>query len=218
MEGHSGSDASGHKGGYNVGDKIEIECKKDDGSWGSGPICAETGYAMAFKFGVDSSFHCGWAIADKERLGEMSAIINREKAWECRVAMSPEKQYYLPLVLPLWGIAEATHIHVDNHMNLVFHADHGRVIGVTAYPLLDQFQFAKEGAIIQMHGVARWFRRHTYHAFGSGQTPHNPSSVSHFYLIFSWSFLSSIITLLAASVFYSRSLKPKLIKKYLKRD
>jgi hypothetical protein len=54
--------------------------------------------------------------------------------WPCRVAMSSDHQFYIPLSIPLWGVAESDHIHINNHMNFVFHAEKGKVIAAAAYP------------------------------------------------------------------------------------
>lgn len=54
--------------------------------------------------------------------------------WICRVRMAPEHDVYIPVVIPLWGVVEAEHIHINNHLNFVFHAEGGKIIGVGVYP------------------------------------------------------------------------------------
>jgi hypothetical protein len=59
---------------------------------------------------------------------------------------------------------EETHIHVDNHINFVFHAMRGALIAVAAYPLRDQFAFVdkQRGGIVQLHGHVRFFNGETF--------------------------------------------------------
>ena len=55
--------------------------------------------------------------------------------WNCRVAMTNDaNSFRIPFTLPLWGVVEPRHIHVDNHINFVFHMDQGWIIGAAAYP------------------------------------------------------------------------------------
>ena len=55
--------------------------------------------------------------------------------WNCRVAMTNDaNSFRIPFTLPLWGVVEPSHIHVDNHINMVFHMDQGWIIGAAAYP------------------------------------------------------------------------------------
>jgi len=45
-----------------------------------------------------------------------------------------ENSYRIPFMLPVWGVVEPAHIHLDNHINMLFHMEDGWIIGATAYP------------------------------------------------------------------------------------
>jgi hypothetical protein len=65
---------------------------------------------------------------------EISKIIDLQSSWDCRVKMTPDSDISIPFKIPLWGITEPTHIHVDNHINFIFHGHQGIVLGAAAYP------------------------------------------------------------------------------------
>ena len=68
------------------------------------------------------------------------SYITLKKAWNCRVAMSADKSFHVPLPMSLWGVVEPDHFHMDNHMNFVFHVElgkdgaSGKIMGAAAYP------------------------------------------------------------------------------------
>ena len=43
--------------------------------------------------------------------------------------MTPGGSWHLPLLIPIWGVIEASHIHINVHMNVLFHAMDGHIIG-----------------------------------------------------------------------------------------
>ena len=45
-----------------------------------------------------------------------------------------DRSFRIPFTLPIWGVAEEAHLHIDNHINFVLHMDQGWIIGATAYP------------------------------------------------------------------------------------
>ena len=59
-------------------------------------------------------------------------------SWMCRIKMTPEHEFFLPLSIPVWGVQEKDHCHVDNHLNFIFHAVQGKIIGASAYPVRDR--------------------------------------------------------------------------------
>eukprot|EP01100_Stratorugosa_tubuloviscum_P005429 TRINITY_DN2421_c1_g1_i1.p1 TRINITY_DN2421_c1_g1~~TRINITY_DN2421_c1_g1_i1.p1 ORF type:complete len:176 (-),score=56.99 TRINITY_DN2421_c1_g1_i1:98-625(-) len=169
---------------------------------------------MTFKYAIDTFQYCGWAIGSNQTYDHFKALIQREEDWRCRIAMAPGFSFYLPFNIPVWGIVERDHIHIDNHLNFVFHADQGKIIGVAAYPVRDNFQFTKVGSIITMHGPVKWFLKGTFHDI----TPH-----SHYEplpwlwpIIAVWSLMSSFLTALALSCCYSCYIRPKMMKELLK--
>jgi hypothetical protein len=84
------------------------------------------------------------------------------------VPISPDGPHYVPFVLPLWGVVEGDHLHMDNHVNFVLHADAGKIVAAAAYPVRDRFQFTKPGVVVSLHGPVRWFDKGTFVALGGG--------------------------------------------------
>jgi hypothetical protein len=212
---------------YKIGSKVTMECKGKDGKWGPGPICKETGEQMSFLFGVDSFQYCGWHIYNKTVFEHFAALMQTEENWNCRIPMVPEvpdgHNWYLPFTIPVWGIVERDHIHMDNHLNFIFHAHNGRILGVAAYPVRDQLQFGKEGSIITIHGPVRWFNGHSFQPLSSGSpgkgaaAPGEVRGHSAFFVAVCCAltlFLSGTIF----SVLYKFYLRRRLIKKMLKTE
>lgn len=48
--------------------------------------------------------------------------------------MTVDRHNYLPFSLPMWGLVEPNHVHVIPHMNFLFHAQDGFILGASAYP------------------------------------------------------------------------------------
>jgi len=40
---------------------------------------------------------------------------------------------YIPLPLPIWGIPMGGGLHINSHMNFIFHIERGYIIGAAAY-------------------------------------------------------------------------------------
>jgi hypothetical protein len=113
---------------------------------------------------------CGWKVEGRAQLEFLSSLINRERKyffieifptllsenWNCRVAIVPDYTFYVPFAIPVWGVIEASHLHIDNHLNFIFHADSGKVIAAAAYPVRDIFQVTQQGSTIKMHGPVKY--------------------------------------------------------------
>ena len=69
--------------------------------------------------------------------------------------MSKQTDFFVPFTMPVWGVVEPDHVHVDNRVNFVFHVDKGLIIAATAYPVHDRFQFGKPGSLISVHGPGK---------------------------------------------------------------
>jgi len=131
------------------------------------------------------------------------------------VASNPGLQSgFVPFTIPIWGFVEARHIHVDNHMNYIFHVDNGFIVGAASYPVRDAFQETQRGTILHMHGAVRWFRK-------GGYEPYFGSLIASFWQDFKTSFLQiflivGLIFLAVLNVFvffYWLYLKPRVISK-----
>jgi hypothetical protein len=206
--------------------------------WGPGPTCHEHGGELTFKFGEDGFLFCGLFVDNEDLYKFTSAVLRGEASWTCRVPMSADRSFYLPLVLPLWGVSEESHLHINHHMAFVFHADQGRIIGAAAYPVRDRFQLVRMRSTLSMHGPVHWFAGHGYqplqggggatdgHAHGGGGAAAagrggggggGEGGVGFFGLLL-YCVSTCLFTLAFAAVLYVTRLKPMLAAKYLKRD
>eukprot|EP01090_Pellita_catalonica_P020891 TRINITY_DN7675_c0_g1_i1.p1 TRINITY_DN7675_c0_g1~~TRINITY_DN7675_c0_g1_i1.p1 ORF type:complete len:264 (+),score=15.12 TRINITY_DN7675_c0_g1_i1:37-792(+) len=210
---------------YKVGDRVTLECKQPDGSWGPGPKCQETQKEMEFIYGTEGFQYCGWRIGDSDQMKFLTALIQREDTWMCRAAMIPQSaekdkrhNFYIPLTIPIWGIVEKDHIHVDNHLNFVWHALHGKIIGAAAYPVRDHLQFAKQGSVITVHGPVKWFLGHSFQPFSGHQYLGNPLGAVDINTVssFLWVILLMVVFGFSATLFYKFFLRRRLVRSLLK--
>ena len=126
------------------------------------PGAQETGKPVRFTFGLDNFLYCGLSLADNATYTRFRDVVALTAAWHCRVPVTPAATHHVPLVLPVWGVVEGDHLHVDNHLNFALHADAGKVVAAAAYPVRDRFQFAQLGSVISLHGPVRWFSKGSY--------------------------------------------------------
>lgn len=213
--------------GYQNGDTIKFECLDwFHGNWTNGPTCKETGEELAITFGTDNFLYCGLDIADQQTYDALVQMAKLEKTWQCRVPMSPARDFYVPFTIPIWGVVEDDHFHLDNHLNFIFHVEKGKIIAASVYPVRDRFQFGKVGSLISLHGPVRWFQRHAFHrmfdeaehkpqgkVLGDGNSQPGEAGMG---TTIAFCILSSLVTLLGTAVLYQRKLKPQLIKKCMK--
>mmetsp|Transcript_24089 Transcript_24089/g.41444 ORF Transcript_24089/g.41444 Transcript_24089/m.41444 type:complete len:250 (-) Transcript_24089:159-908(-) len=206
---------------FKPGDLVSIECKKTrDSQWSTEPICKETNAPLGFLFGRDHFVYCGLTITTQTDYDLLVKYIKLEETWHCRVPMTPERKFYVPFILPIWGIVEDDHIHVDNHINFAFHVDSGTIIGAAAYAVKDRFQYGKVGSLINMHGPVRWFSRHSFDSLVPAQvTPDDilgeSASVA---VIIGWCGITFLTASTLFTVLYHFHLKPNIAKKFLKKD
>eukprot|EP00743_Colponemidia_sp_Colp-15_P003315 GILK01003580.1.p1 GENE.GILK01003580.1~~GILK01003580.1.p1 ORF type:complete len:245 (-),score=28.46 GILK01003580.1:228-923(-) len=205
---------------FKHGQTLKLECQTEDGMWGPGPVCADTDQELEFKFGTEEFIYCGLKLADKEKYGFVKSLIQQQKAWQCRVPMSADRTLTIPVLIPMWGIVESDHIHINNHLNFVFHTLRDKsggefLIGAAIYPMRDLFVFAKLGDTVRMHGSVRWFEGHSY---SSSSTTSVISEVPNVLVIVSWCMLTMILSFLLFVVLYHHVFKPRLLQKYLKKD
>jgi len=194
----------------------------DTDEWGPFLKCHESGRHLHFEFGRESFFYCGLLISNDDLYNFLAGVMNQRVGWQCRIPMSKDRRFYLPVVVPLWGVVEPTHIHVNIHSNIVFHTDAGRIIGAAFYPLRDQFLFARKGSVVAMHGQVKWFERHGYTPIGGGGGSASASTAGSegttmLGLVLACIFCM-LVTATALAMYYVMRLKPMLIKKYLKGD
>jgi len=206
---------------YGVGEPFHVQCKKPDGEWGPGPICKETGEEITFFFGVDVFQHCGWFVDSPNTYLYYARLVNQQEHLACRVSVFPEHEFYIPFTIPLWGVVEADHMHINNHFNTIFHAADGRIIAVTTYPVMDAFQLCAVKTILGLHGPVKWFRAHSFKELsysGGLRLDALTASGGANFIVVLWCFVTFLLTLLMASAMYRFLLKPHLMRKYLKND
>lgn len=243
---HGGVDHNAH--GYRYGMPLQIECRSPNSTaWDrqGGILCTNaapgTGPALVsrFNFGVDAFFVCSWPIPAAQ-VPFLTRCINREESLRCRALMIPGHEFWIPFDLPIWGVVEDSHIHVDNHVNFIFHAARGSLLAVAAYPLRDQvmraewrlsgvvhscfslIQFAyvdnHAGGVVQMHGSIKFFNGESFQGVdGVAFLPQDPNAPkSHwgtFATVFVWSFLAALVTAFVALFVYLYRLQPAMQRK-----
>jgi len=204
---------------YKLGEPVLMQCKNSTKSWGKGPICRETGAEMVFPYGTDTFHYCGISIDSNEMYSNLSSLISRDENWNCRISIAPTKgnneDFFIPFTIPIWGAQEPSHLHIDNHLNFVFHADSGKIIAAAAYPVRDKFQFIKTGAVLALHGPVKWFHKHSFkdvsqNTFNLGAVPNSALVVVS--TVFLWCCLIFILSFIAFSVAWKYYYKPKLLK------
>jgi len=220
---------------YEPGTPLTIQCKTSNSNtsqastWGPGLICVETGKEITFSYGQDTLLYCSLSIPDAQALNLLKKYIEREENLNCRVKMAPDHDVYIPFTIPFWGIVEQDHVHINNHLNFVFHGDTGKVIGATIYPVRDRFQFATVGSVISLHGIVKFFHKHSFMDLAaasfmpaSGQQQAG-TLLANFMLqpvvlVISWSIITFSFSLLAFIFVYRKYLKPKVLRTVLKNE
>ena len=136
----------------------------------------------------------------------------------------------MPVMIPLWGVVEKDHVHINYHMNFVFHgsSDSGQIIGAAIYPVRDRFQLGKLGGTLNVHGPVRWFDKHSFKPLNGGVSTdsdvdlqlraagssHGPS----LFIISAWCVLASLATTLCLVILYLRVIRPRLIHRFMKAE
>eukprot|EP01091_Cochliopodium_minus_P007716 TRINITY_DN17602_c0_g1_i1.p1 TRINITY_DN17602_c0_g1~~TRINITY_DN17602_c0_g1_i1.p1 ORF type:complete len:229 (-),score=43.82 TRINITY_DN17602_c0_g1_i1:75-761(-) len=210
--------AQAHTGhGYKIGEEIKMECKNRFDKWEGGIICQESGKPISFLFGLDAFHHCAWHIKDEDEYKWIISLVKQDQSYQCRIKMVPQHEFFIPFEIPIWGVLEnSDHIHLDNHLNIIFHVEDGNILGVAAYPVRDRFAYIKPGTIINLHGIVKWFQGASFVPLNSS---HSFSSASFPYvLVFLWCVLTIVACLLCGVVVYRSFLKPRLISKFIKKD
>jgi len=204
---------------YKIGEKLHIQCLNTSNLWGPGPKCEETGEEIYFQYGVDTFLYCGLAVPTQEFYQYLKRLVVRDENWSCRIAMAPDHEFYVPFTIPIWGVAEPDHMHIDNHLNWIFHADGGKILGVSAYPVRDRFQLVVPKSVITLHGAAKWFWKESFRDFSS--SGYIFSTISPFgtgSLIFIWCTITFIFSWTLFGFAFRYYLRPKILRRVLKRD
>jgi hypothetical protein len=140
--------------------------------------------------------------------------------------------------IPIWGVVEPQHLHINNHFNFVFHGIKGRIVGASIYSgmriarlivqnvgdvfvmyvvVRDAFQVVMPGSMFAMHGPVKWFRAGSFTPFGASHLGDLEFSLGTVIWV---GFLSAASALLAAAVggvaWYRYYQRPQLMRNLVK--
>jgi len=174
---------------------------------------------MVFSYGIDAFHYCGISIDSNEMYSNLISLISRDENWSCRISIAPTKgtaeDFFIPFTIPIWGAQEPSHLHIDNHLNFVFHADSGKIIAAAAYPVRDRFQFIKSGTVLALHGPVKWFHKHSFkdvsqNTFSVGVGSY--STITVISAVLFWCCLIFVLSFITFSFAWKYYYKPKLLK------
>jgi len=136
--------------------------------------------------------------------------------------MAPGHEIYIPVSIPLWGIIEPDHLHLNNHLNFIFHAHEGKIIGAAIYPVRNMFQVTVVGSAVNVRGAAKWFDSHSFKDFTPGSFLATSSSLkvisSTIFMVLIWSTLTLVLSATGFTYLYQNYLRPRVLKTFLKKD
>ncbi|PRP87623.1 hypothetical protein PROFUN_04650 [Planoprotostelium fungivorum] len=193
------------------GQPVYMQCKNSTGLWGPGPMCHALNEELHFLYGVDHLINCQWFIETNAQYNFFKRLIDREALYGSTA--------YIPFSLPVWGIVEADHIHIDIHINFVLHAERGQILGIAAYPVRDKFMPAKLMSVVPIHGLVKWFAGHTFRDYYPHTTFRTGSTLDlYFAVIFGWCIMVFLLTTMLLVWYYRNHLRPKLLRSVLKNE
>ena len=225
---HGPADARAHSSaggphihdGYQVGTPLPLEClSPDNDTWKPIP-CVDHQHPVQLIFGVDAAFRCRWPLYTEQAYEMLREAVAMRRAIHCRVPLDNEQEaghlrFFAPVTLSLWGIAEATHLHVNTHVNFVFHAHRGYILGAAAYSVRDHFQVVTRGDALQLHGKVHWFDGHEFVSYVH-QPFQLPPPVVH--RLTQYALLFAVVLFASSALFfyllYQRVLKVRLAKQW----
>jgi hypothetical protein len=153
--------------GHDLGEPLPIEClTPDHTSWEPMP-CRDKQEPVAIRFGIDAAFQCTWSLDTDAAYALVRDAVAMQRTIHCRVPLDNERtaghlRFFAPVTITLWGIAESSHLHVNTHVNFVFHAHRGYMLGAAAYSVRDHFQIVQPGGVLNLHGKVHWFDGHAF--------------------------------------------------------
>eukprot|EP00808_Paulinella_micropora_P011930 g79348.t1 len=207
-----------HSKPFNFGDDILVECLDRNRSWVPAFECEENQKPLTFRFGMDTFFRCTVKITGIPEYERIRSIAAQEDALQCRVPMAIDKDFYVPATLTYWGLLEADHVHINHHMNFVFHTMQDKIIGFAAYPVRDRFQFMRTGSVINFHGPFTPYSKAPKESSSQVLSSAAMGKLVSFTNLLAMCALSSLLTGLVLTALYVCRIRPRLIKKYIKKD
>ena len=206
---------------YRYDEKLDIEClphgkNVSSALWSKdhAPHCVEKSQTIEFSYGKDSVYQCLFSFT-KEDIEWVSDILEAKKNWNCRVKLTPGHDFYVPFTIGLWGLIEGDHIHLTNHINFVVHAFRGTIMGISSYPIRDQFSYIpKTGGSVAIHGHIHWFSGPGFTNLNMVSTPFSGgiSSSGLALTVLVWSLFSFVLGAVIFSIIFFYFLKPKYDK------
>jgi hypothetical protein len=152
---------------HELGEELAIECLTPDLSSWEPMQCRNQQDPVVIRFGLDTDFQCSWPLESDAAYTLLRDALAMQRAIHCRVPLDNELsaghlRFFAPVTITLWGIAEGSHLHVNTHVNFVFHAHRGYILGAAAYSVRDHFQIVQPGGVLQLHGKVHWFDGHAF--------------------------------------------------------
>eukprot|EP00163_Fabomonas_tropica_P015105 TRINITY_DN2756_c0_g2_i1.p1 TRINITY_DN2756_c0_g2~~TRINITY_DN2756_c0_g2_i1.p1 ORF type:complete len:241 (+),score=39.65 TRINITY_DN2756_c0_g2_i1:133-855(+) len=199
-------------------EELTMQCwNQTSNAWGPGPICVEDGKPLHFNFGIDTFLHCTWEVnKDDGTYDFLANVVSGKDGYRCRMPMSRDGRFHIPFYIQLWGVVEKDHFHVNTHLNFVFHVDSNKLIAVATYPVRDHFQMVIPNSMVTMHGPVKFFHRHSYDSMSNPdprlKIPSNWLSILYYCI------LTFVLWAVVFFLGYRFVLKPRLVKKMLKKD
>eukprot|EP01086_Lenisia_limosa_P003517 TRINITY_DN18079_c0_g1_i1.p1 TRINITY_DN18079_c0_g1~~TRINITY_DN18079_c0_g1_i1.p1 ORF type:complete len:234 (-),score=22.74 TRINITY_DN18079_c0_g1_i1:14-715(-) len=151
---------------YTIGMPVLYECEVNN-NWVKPFFCINNEQYLEIPYGQDKFIYCTMEV-DKEFYEVLSQLVTFGAPLQCRIWMTKDRKFYIPLALQFWGASTDTHIHVSSHLNIAAHASNGIVLGMGAYPVRDTFQLIPgPGSQYTMHGALKWHRLQGFKSFNN---------------------------------------------------
>eukprot|EP00455_Lapot_gusevi_P024455 TRINITY_DN2546_c0_g1_i4.p1 TRINITY_DN2546_c0_g1~~TRINITY_DN2546_c0_g1_i4.p1 ORF type:complete len:228 (+),score=11.20 TRINITY_DN2546_c0_g1_i4:75-758(+) len=201
---------------FNTNQEIKIECRDwVTGDW-SDVKCVGDNQPLTLTFGTDQFLQCGIHISSQEHYQALSKFLLLQESWQCRIPISFERSVFMPFTIPLWGIVEPTHMHVNVHSNFVVHVQSGHILGAGAYPMRDRLQVIGVGSVMYFHGPVRWFHAGSYHASDHHDLIDLQTGITS--IVIYWCMLVFFVTVFLMMMLYFLVVRPRLTRKLIKQD
>jgi hypothetical protein len=116
------------------------------------PTCNETGQPLRLPYGLNQDLNCTIAFIPDPFFHLLEFYIHNDVPLTCRIPSNPPTTItadvsspitpggdndadgsFIPLTFALTGKLQLSHLHVSNHLNVIVHADGGRLDSAVAY-------------------------------------------------------------------------------------
>eukprot|EP01083_Nonionella_stella_P086599 240704_1 len=149
---------------FREGETLRVSCRNNSTKlWEPAFTCQETGLPLAIRYGEDTFIQCSWSLKTQRKYREMRNMLAQKVAPPiCRIPISADSTYFLPLAFQFWGVIEPTHLYLSSSVNFIFHANKGALVAASAYSVRNHMTRVGPGGSIPFHIAIRWFHRRTF--------------------------------------------------------